>query len=98
MLALNALAKSGRSFTYNLGNGTGFSVQQVISAAEHVTGRNIAVREAPRRAGDAARLVANAERAREELGWHPRYPKLTDIIAHAWQWEQICCGRAGNKE
>jgi UDP-glucose 4-epimerase len=88
LLALEALTESRRSAAFNLGNGTGFSVQEVISTAERVTGRAIEIRNAPRRSGDSARLVADSKRARHELGWRPRYPDLSDIVAHAWQWEK----------
>ena len=86
-LALQHLAQGGASEAFNLGNGQGFSVQEVIDTARQVTGRAIAVQEGPRRAGDPARLVADAARARQLLGWQPRYADLATIIAHAWQWE-----------
>jgi UDP-glucose 4-epimerase len=73
---------------YNLGNGTGYSVQQVIEAAKSVTGRGLLAHVAKRREGDPAQLVASAERARVELGWRPRYPELHTIIDHAWSWHQ----------
>ena len=87
-LALQSLMQGGGSQAYNLGNGTGFSVQAVLDAAERVTGRTIPVVEAPRRAGDPARLVADSRLAREKLGWQPQYADLDTIIEHAWQWEQ----------
>ncbi len=73
---------------YNLGNGTGYSVQQVIEAAKAVTGRGLLAHVARRREGDPAQLVASAAKAREELGWVPRYPELTTILEHAWRWHQ----------
>ena len=73
---------------YNLGNGTGYSVQQVIEAAKAVTGRGLLAHVARRREGDPAQLVASAERARQDLGWRPRYPDLDTIIEHAWSWHQ----------
>ncbi|MFM7085524.1 MAG: UDP-glucose 4-epimerase GalE [Cyanobium sp.] len=73
---------------YNLGNGTGYSVQQVIETAKAVTGRGLLAHVAPRRGGDPAQLVASAERAQRELGWRPRYPDLATIIQHAWSWHQ----------
>jgi UDP-glucose 4-epimerase len=73
---------------YNLGNGTGYSVQQVIEAARAVTGRDLRVEVAPRRAGDPPVLVASSARARAELGWSPRYDDLATILHHAWQWHQ----------
>jgi UDP-glucose 4-epimerase len=76
----------GKSGFFNLGNGEGFSVKQVIAACEKVTGKSISVIEKPRRAGDPPRLVAAAHKAVGELGWKPRYPKLEDIVATAWAW------------
>ena len=73
---------------YNLGNGTGYSVQEVIEAAKAVTGRGLLAHVARRREGDPAQLVASAERARQDLGWRPRYPELTTIIEHAWAWHR----------
>lgn len=87
-LALNRLMNGGPSGVFNLGNGDGYSVQQVIEEARAVTGRPIAVQYSPRRAGDPARLVADAARARMELCWEPQYPALSTIVAHAWAWEQ----------
>lgn len=87
LLALAKLVKTGESMRFNLGNGAGFSVQEVIVAAEHVTGRKVKVIEGPRRAGDPARLVADATQAKIILGWSPTYADLRTIIKHAWQWE-----------
>jgi UDP-glucose 4-epimerase len=87
-LALQALIKGNKSQSYNLGNGDGFSVKDVISAAKYVTGQQIPIKEEPRRKGDPARLVANSELARNELGWRPKYPDLNAIIESAWQWEK----------
>jgi UDP-glucose 4-epimerase len=87
-LALQSLAQGAGSQRYNLGNGAGFSVQEVIDAAQRVTGKPIAVRDAPRREGDPARLVADATLARQQLGWAPQFPALETIVAHAWGWEQ----------
>ena len=86
-LALQSLINGAESQAYNLGNGEGFSVQEVIDIAEKVTGRNIQVKDDHRRAGDPARLVANSRLAREKLGWQPQYADLATIIEHAWQWE-----------
>ena len=72
--------------TFNLGNGQGFSVRDVIAAAEAVSGRRIAYDVAPRRPGDPAVLVAASARARRELGWAPRYTSLTEIVETAWRW------------
>jgi UDP-glucose 4-epimerase len=76
----------GRSGFYNLGNGDGYSVREVIRMCERVSGKAIRAVERPRRAGDPPRLVADAGRAIRELGWKPRYPKLEDIVASAWSW------------
>lgn len=78
----------GRRGIYNLGNGDGFSVREVIAACEKVTGRAIPVIVKPRRPGDPPKLVAAAQKAARELGWQPRIPKLQDIIATAWAWHQ----------
>ena len=88
VLAVDKLRSGGDSAIYNLGNGQGFSVKEVIDIAREVTGRDIpAVMEA-RRAGDPATLVASSERARRELGWSPSRNKLHDIIESAWGWHQ----------
>lgn len=73
---------------FNLGNGDGFSVQNVIDTARRVTGRDIIVQNAARRAGDPPRLVADSSRARRVLGWRPLYAELDSIVSHAWVWEQ----------
>lgn len=86
-LALQSLMNDADSQSYNLGNGEGFSVQEVINTAEQVTARKISVVNCPRRAGDPARLVADSRFAREQLGWQPKYVDLSTIIKHAWQWE-----------
>lgn len=87
VLALQALERRP-SMTYNLGNGRGYSVREVIEAARKVTGQTFQVVEAERRPGDAPRLVASAERAMQELGWEPRYPELEVILESAWRWHQ----------
>lgn len=86
-LALESLLDGADSQSYNLGNGNGFSVQEVIDTAEQVTGRKITVVNGPRRDGDPARLVADSRLAREKLGWQPQYADLATIIEHAWKWE-----------
>ena len=86
-LALKYLAQGGASNAFNLGNGDGYSVQAVIDTALAVTGRPIRVLDQPRRAGDPARLVADAAKCREVLGWKPVYADLARIIEHAWRWE-----------
>jgi UDP-glucose 4-epimerase len=77
-----------RPLIYNLGNGTGYSVQQVIETAKAVTGRGLLAHMAKRREGDPPQLVAGASRAHQELGWRPRFPELETIIEHAWAWHQ----------
>ncbi len=86
ILALAALEQGSR--TYNLGNGQGFSVKQVIETAREITGHPIPIKITPRRAGDPAVLVAASEKIRSELGWSPQFPNLKDIIASAWKWHQ----------
>jgi UDP-glucose 4-epimerase len=76
----------GKKGFYNLGNGDGYSVRQVIDACEKTTGRKIPAIAKPRRPGDPPRLVASAEKAIRELGWKPQYPKLDQIVATAWNW------------
>jgi UDP-glucose 4-epimerase len=78
----------GISGFYNLGNGDGYSVREVIRACERVTGRSIPVVEKPRRPGDPPRLIASAEKARRELGWTPKFPKLEEIVSTAWEWHR----------
>jgi UDP-glucose 4-epimerase len=85
LLALEALGGCDQ-LVYNLGNGSGYSVREVIETARSVTGAAIPVVESPRRPGDAPRLVASSERIRSELGWTPRHPDLKDIVASAWDW------------
>jgi UDP-glucose 4-epimerase len=79
--------RSGReSRAFNLGNGQGFSVRQVIEMVEQVSGRTVPREEAPRRPGDPAQLVASSERIRKELGWQPQFPRLQQIVETAWNW------------
>jgi UDP-glucose 4-epimerase len=80
-------AQPGRHDIFNLGSGTGYTVREVIDAARRVTGREFEVREAPRRPGDPAALVASGDRAREALGWTPER-SLEQMIADAWEWHQ----------
>ncbi len=87
-LALERLWAGEKSTVYNLGNGQGYSVREIISTAEEVTGRPIHVIEAPRRAGDPPALVGNAQKARQELGWKPKFESLNAILHTAWQWEE----------
>ncbi|GAB7388953.1 UDP-glucose 4-epimerase GalE [Bacillaceae bacterium] len=85
-LALEHLRKGGASAVYNLGNGQGFSVKEVIAAARQVTGRKIPAEVAPRRPGDPAVLIASAEKIKRELGWKPKYDRLETIMETAWKW------------
>jgi UDP-glucose 4-epimerase len=88
ILALKYLREGGASDCINLGNGKGHSVLEVIEAARRVTERTIPIRIEPPRPGDPSRLVANAEKAREVLGWEPKRPSLEDIIRSDWEWRQ----------
>jgi UDP-glucose 4-epimerase len=91
-LALAHLINGGSSAAYNLGNGNGFSVRQVIETVGQVTMKPVPVIHAGRRAGDPARLVADSRLARKDLGWRPLYPDLSTIVSHAWNWERkIAC-------
>jgi UDP-glucose 4-epimerase len=85
LLALECLDERD-AVIYNLGNGSGYSNLEVVDAARQVTGHPIPTDFTPRRPGDAPALVADASRIRSELGWEPRYPKLEDIVASAWEW------------
>ena len=87
VLALKHLAGGGAPKVYNLGSETGFSVQEVIEKAKEITGIDFPVREAARRSGDPAVLVASAARIRQELGWKPVYSSLDRILRSAWVWE-----------
>jgi UDP-glucose 4-epimerase len=87
LLALEALETKDR-LIFNLGNGKGFSVREVVESARRVTGRPISADVYPRRAGDPAVLVASSDKAISELGWKPRYTQLDDIIRTAWDWHQ----------
>lgn len=87
-LALNYLQQHDKSMTFNLGNGQGFSIKQVLATAERVSGKKIPTRIGKRRAGDPARLVAESSKTISTLAWQPRYADLQTIIQHAWQWEQ----------
>ncbi|MDX9870969.1 MAG: UDP-glucose 4-epimerase GalE [Clostridia bacterium] len=86
ILALDALQGGAASQVYNLGNGSGFSVREVIETAQRVTGREIKVAEAPRREGDPAVLIASSAKIKKDLGWGPKKPGLEEIIASAWKW------------
>lgn len=88
ILAMEWLDKGGESQVFNLGNGAGFSVKEVIETARRVTGHPIPAQVGPRRAGDPAVLVASSEGIIEKLGWKPEYPDLETIIRTAWDWHQ----------
>ena len=87
LLALAALEGRDR-LIYNIGNGQGFTVREVIESVRRVTGRPIPVEDWPRRAGDPAVLVASSEKIKQELGWRPQFADLDTIIASAWEWQQ----------
>jgi len=87
LLALRAMT-GGKCLAYNLGNGMGYSVRQVVDVARKITGHAIPVVEESRRAGDPATLVASSDLIRRELGWEPRYPSLEAIVESAWRWRQ----------
>jgi UDP-glucose 4-epimerase len=87
VLAVEAL-DDRKSMTYNLGNGQGYSVRQVVDTARDVTGHELPALETPRRPGDGAVLIASAEKVNDELGWTPKYPDLKTIIASAWEWHR----------
>ncbi|MCZ0754893.1 MULTISPECIES: UDP-glucose 4-epimerase GalE [unclassified Anoxybacillus] len=88
LLAVEKLRNGGESNIYNLGNGNGFSVKEVIEAARRVTGHPIPEKVVPRRPGDPARLVASSEKAKRELGWKPLYTTIEEIVASAWEWHE----------
>ena len=88
VLGLEYLLKGGDSQIFNLGNGSGFSVKEVIEAARRITEREIKAVECDRRPGDPPALVGSSQKARELLGWQPQYTDIDTIIRHAWQWHQ----------
>jgi len=87
LLVLEAL-KEKDQLIYNLGNGKGFSVREVIETVRRVTGHSIPSKESPRRPGDPAVLVASSEKIKKELGWQPKYPDLEGIVRSAWEWRK----------
>lgn len=95
VLALDYLLKGGESDVFNLGNGVGFTVSEVIETARAVTGHPIPAVTSPRRAGDPAQLVASSEKAKSILGWKPRYEDLSTIISTAWAWHRSHPGGYG---
>jgi UDP-glucose 4-epimerase len=86
ILALRGLDECSR--TYNLGNGRGYSVREIVETAREVTGHPIPAVDGPRRPGDPPELIAGSDRIRRELGWRPRYPDLRDIVRSAWDWHR----------
>ncbi len=88
ILAVDYLRNGGESRVFNLGNGVGFTVREVIETARKVTGHAIPAVEGPRRAGDPAKLIASSEAAKEILGWRPKHDSLEEIIASAWNWHK----------
>src|SRR5262249_35501945 len=78
----------GKNGFYNLGNGAGYSVREVIKNCEKISVHPIPTVEKPRRSGDPPRLVASAAKAIQELGWKPRFPKIEEIVTSAWRWHQ----------
>ncbi|MBC7797002.1 MAG: UDP-glucose 4-epimerase GalE [Pyrinomonadaceae bacterium] len=88
LLAVQHLQKDGESQFINLGNGLGFSVLEVVEATKKVTGKEIPVKITSRRAGDPSKLIADAKKAREVLGWNPQFAALETIIESAWKWHQ----------
>jgi UDP-glucose 4-epimerase len=88
ILGLEYLLKGGNSQAFNLGNGNGFSVREVIETAKLVTGRDIKIVECDRRAGDPPVLVGSSGKAQNVLGWNPQYADLEQIITHALAWHQ----------
>jgi len=88
LLGLEYLVAGGESKAYNMGNGQGYSIKEVIDVAKKVTGNDFEVKLAERRDGDPAKLVADSSLLQKELGWSPQYNDLETIIRHAWEWEQ----------
>jgi len=88
ILAVKYLMAGGESDIFNLGNGVGFSVKEVIETARIVTGHPIPAKETPRRAGDPAQLIASSSKAKEVLGWKPEHDSLEEIISSAWNWHR----------
>src|SRR3990167_1112630 len=98
LLAMNYLLNGGETRSFNLGNGYGYSVREVIDAVEKVTEKKLTVIEGPRRAGDSAALVADSNAIQHALGWKPQYPALETIVQHAWEWERLSVDDIINSE
>lgn len=88
VLGIDYLRQGGATTVFNLGNGNGFSVKQVIETAERITGQSIPINFADRREGDPPALIGSSSKARDVLGWNPQYPDLEAILTHAWKWHQ----------
>lgn len=88
ILGLEYLLQGGNSTVFNLGNGNGFSVREVIAAAKEVTGNTIPITKCDRRPGDPPILIGSSEKAKKILGWQPVYPDIKEIVSHAWKWHQ----------
>ena len=88
ILAMEYLKKGGKSDIFNLGNGVGFTVKEVVETARRVTGHPIPAKEEARRAGDPSTLIASSDKAKSILGWDPKYADLETIIETAWKWHQ----------
>ena len=88
ILAMKYLRDGNDSNIFNLGNGVGFTVKEVVETARKVTGHPIPAKEEPRRAGDPSMLIASSAKAREVLGWNPQYADLETIIDTAWNWHK----------
>ena len=88
ILAMKYLSEGGKSDIFNLGNGVGFTVKEVIETARRITGHSILAREEARRAGDPSTLIASSEKAKQVLGWKPNYDDLSTIISTAWKWHK----------
>jgi len=88
LLAVEALASGRESAVYNLGNGEGYSVKEVIKTVKEITGKDFEVEVSDRRAGDPAVLIASSEKIQKELDWQPEFPELEKIISTAWQWHK----------
>ncbi|HED32623.1 MAG TPA: UDP-glucose 4-epimerase GalE [Gammaproteobacteria bacterium] len=97
LLGLEHLLAGGESRAYNMGNGQGYSIKEVIDVARKVTGADFAVKLGERREGDPARLVADASLLQKELGWKPEYADLEIIVRHAWEWEEKYSEWGGGK-
>jgi UDP-glucose 4-epimerase len=88
LLALRHLLNGGESQRFNVGTGSGYSVREVVSAVEEVTGKKVPFVMGPRREGDAPVLVANSDKLKTMLGWRPRYTDVLDIVRSAWEFQQ----------